>query len=1079
MVDSAAHAALEAQDNAALAAALCQKDIDLAATNTQGHSLVMAAVVMGRQTSLRLLLNARASPDFSGYTTQAAAPAAPAPAATKPPHLKRDSSSWSAQDQRTPLLYAAHAGDVACLSLLLDAGAEANACDDNARTPTLIAARAGHIACIEVLLRSGASVNQPNAQNMTPLFRAAEQGHVETMRLLIRGKADVDMADDQRRTPAFVCAQLDNDKCLEALIQDADPNLRLPNVNGRTPLMIARATRNFASAAVLSLATLEHDLVSDHLVMTRESALTRRPRRVPLDGLTSDHRELRSIVTGDTFITTLPYAFVRKPLATSHAVVRLVKALRDQEARVTAFDERGGEQLLEAAFRVQVVLIAMLDTLDDGEFCLLMLPPEDTTALLDAAVAAGCKMLLAYPRIQRLLQDRWTIVGPRTIRTYASRQYWGEGEGGEEEGSLAQRRMSQHRTSQAIRARAETERRVAERSSYQALLRRLALALMRNLALLVAEALWPPLGPKIEGMIASEKRAASERVAARNSEPKVFDGNGFKAFYLDGVLLSTAIRKRSEADQQAKRDRWARRRAAVMQDEADLVEFDWPLFQPFGTFILHVTSKVCFVALLTTLPPIGDESFGWLGFLLVWAVQALVVQVHSLLEKPMLWLSEVFNTLDLGSLLLVCIGLGWRFAVEAPIHDTLGAGATADADASMASPTPHTWFDTSQEPMVRHAQALLAIGIGVQSLTLWCKILETSSTFGPLVLMALEMVRDCALFLTLLSGVFFGFAVVLVTLMLPIEVAKKAGAGEGTAGGGAATLHVGHHLPVQQGYGSAQEAYATCGPLFGDTFEGIENRAAAMWQVATALLRLVLGSDQTLMECLGGHAMTPLVLDAFNAIVIVMALNMLIAQMSTTYERIRERLATNYMFLTALVIVTTMNKAHVPPPLTIIGLPYHFARLAVHVFAKFALRAWPTLRPTFEAFGYQPLGNDAGAAAAATYDYDVEDLLRSEDALRASVLAYMEQSTDGSEMDERWKARQTRQLGAASKGLADLESRLVRMERNQEVLEQSRAIADMKNVEALKAELAAQRRLLEILVADTLEARELEGMHGK
>jgi hypothetical protein len=53
MVDSAAHAALEAQDNAALAAALCQKDIDLAATNTQGHSLVMAAVVMGRQTSLR------------------------------------------------------------------------------------------------------------------------------------------------------------------------------------------------------------------------------------------------------------------------------------------------------------------------------------------------------------------------------------------------------------------------------------------------------------------------------------------------------------------------------------------------------------------------------------------------------------------------------------------------------------------------------------------------------------------------------------------------------------------------------------------------------------------------------------------------------------------------------------------------------------------------------------------------------------------------------------------------------------------------------------------------------------------
>ena len=43
--------------------------------------------------------------------------------------------------------------------------------------------------------------------------------------------------------------------------------------------------------------------------------------------------------------------------------------------------------------------------------------------------------------------------------------------------------------------------------------------------------------------------------------------------------------------------------------------------------------------------------------------------------------------------------------------------------------------------------------------------------------------------------------------------------------------------------------------------------------------------------------------DLFYVSVMLLALNMLIAQMTTTYERVRERLAVNYQYITALLVV--------------------------------------------------------------------------------------------------------------------------------------------------------------------------------
>ena len=53
-----------------------------------------------------------------------------------------------------------------------------------------------------------------------------------------------------------------------------------------------------------------------------------------------------------------------------------------------------------------------------------------------------------------------------------------------------------------------------------------------------------------------------------------------------------------------------------------------------------------------------------------------------------------------------------------------------------------------------------AIGVGLLTITEWSRVLQRNATFGPLVLMAIEMVRDVINFIILLAGAFFAFVAV-------------------------------------------------------------------------------------------------------------------------------------------------------------------------------------------------------------------------------------------------------------------------------------------------------------------------------
>ena len=71
----------------------------------------------------------------------------------------------------------------------------------------------------------------------------------------------------------------------------------------------------------------------------------------------------------------------------------------------------------------------------------------------------------------------------------------------------------------------------------------------------------------------------------------------------------------------------------------------------------------------------------------------------------------------------------------------------------------------------------------------------------------------------------------------------------------------------------------------------------ALVETVVALVEIMLGSGPDMSSCLHSSAQSlfaPVVMDVYRMVVVLLSLNMLIAQLTTTYDRIRERLATNF-----------------------------------------------------------------------------------------------------------------------------------------------------------------------------------------
>ena len=108
-----------------------------------------------------------------------------------PDRIDQDSS----QDSETALHMAADFGHVECVALLLEAGADKDAADENGQTALHAAAWNGHSEVVKLLLEAGADKDLADFYWRTALHLAAAHGHSEVVKLLLDAGADKDATD--------------------------------------------------------------------------------------------------------------------------------------------------------------------------------------------------------------------------------------------------------------------------------------------------------------------------------------------------------------------------------------------------------------------------------------------------------------------------------------------------------------------------------------------------------------------------------------------------------------------------------------------------------------------------------------------------------------------------------------------------------------------------------------------------------------------------------------------------------------------------------------------------------------------
>jgi ankyrin repeat protein len=138
-----------------IALLLASPKIDLEAKAANGDTALMLAAYKGKLELVRTLLEKKAEPNKPGWT---------------------------------PLHYAASAGHVEIVALLLDRYAYIDADSPNRTTPLMMAARDGHEACVKLLLEEGADSSLSNEAGLTALDFAKAGNQIAVANMLIEHK---------------------------------------------------------------------------------------------------------------------------------------------------------------------------------------------------------------------------------------------------------------------------------------------------------------------------------------------------------------------------------------------------------------------------------------------------------------------------------------------------------------------------------------------------------------------------------------------------------------------------------------------------------------------------------------------------------------------------------------------------------------------------------------------------------------------------------------------------------------------------------------------------------------------------
>ncbi|XP_049839573.1 putative ankyrin repeat protein RF_0381 isoform X4 [Schistocerca gregaria] len=140
------------------------------------------------------------------------------------------------------LIQLAKKGAVQELVVLLEAGADVRAFDENRNTALHWAAASGSVEAVRRLLQARASVNARNNRRETPLYYAVWNGSAAVVRLLAGSSADPNARADDASTPLHWAAYWGHTEAAAALLEaGADRGAR--DANGDTPLDKARQSK--------------------------------------------------------------------------------------------------------------------------------------------------------------------------------------------------------------------------------------------------------------------------------------------------------------------------------------------------------------------------------------------------------------------------------------------------------------------------------------------------------------------------------------------------------------------------------------------------------------------------------------------------------------------------------------------------------------------------------------------------------------------------------------------------------------------------------------------------------------------
>eukprot|EP01112_Ceratiomyxa_fruticulosa_P013024 TRINITY_DN3639_c0_g1_i1.p1 TRINITY_DN3639_c0_g1~~TRINITY_DN3639_c0_g1_i1.p1 ORF type:complete len:1340 (-),score=321.57 TRINITY_DN3639_c0_g1_i1:88-4107(-) len=155
-----------------------------------------------------------------------------------------DSYNTSPLDERdidgaTPLLLACLKGNISCVSLLIENGADPNISDVQSRTPLHIAASYGNAECLAILLngKKRGIVNIRDGSGRSPLHHSCKSGSTDCVRLLIESGAEVMVLDDEGRYPIHEAVLGGNLETLKLIVSNSpSSSVNSEDNEGRVPL---------------------------------------------------------------------------------------------------------------------------------------------------------------------------------------------------------------------------------------------------------------------------------------------------------------------------------------------------------------------------------------------------------------------------------------------------------------------------------------------------------------------------------------------------------------------------------------------------------------------------------------------------------------------------------------------------------------------------------------------------------------------------------------------------------------------------------------------------------------------------